>query len=120
METTSPLDDLRDERALAGLCAALGAAAHGGKLDAGEVALLSDATEVPAVAIAEARSRIAAGSDPLGEVFSRVRPAVSRRELGAFYTPPQIVDSMLTWALSHVPARVVDPGCGSGRYAVGR
>ena len=57
------------------------------------------------------------GADPLGEAFARVRPAPERRLLGATYTPPEIVSSMVAWvAANHCPSRIVDPGTGSARF----
>lgn len=65
---------------------------------------------------------IGAGRDPLGEALMRLRPPERRRSLGATYTPPEIVSSMVAWAAARVPARVVDPGTGSARFltAAGR
>ena len=66
---------------------------------------------------------IAAGDDPLGDAFCRLRPPKTRRRRGAVYTPRPIVESMLRWAAAAGrPARVVDPGAGSGRFllAAGR
>ena len=63
------------------------------------------------------RDRIRAGGDPLGQAFCRIRTPEKRREQGATYTPQAIVDNMLAWAAKHKsPARVVDPGAGSGRF----
>jgi len=63
------------------------------------------------------RAAVAAGEDPLGEAFCRFRSLKHRRALGAVYTPRPIVDSMVAWAASEGPIeRVVDPGCGSGRF----
>lgn len=63
------------------------------------------------------RDRIRAGGDPLGEVFCRIRTPRERRDQGATYTPPTIVDNILAWTARHKsPARVVDPGAGSGRF----
>lgn len=65
------------------------------------------------------REVIASGGDPLGDAFTRIRSAETRRPLGATYTPGEIVAAMLDWAQSEgQPARVVDPGTGSGRFAV--
>jgi adenine-specific DNA-methyltransferase len=65
------------------------------------------------------RSAILRGEDPLGEMFCRFYSAEERRKLGAVYTPLPIVHSMLAWAENSVtPVRVVDPGCGSGRFLV--
>ncbi|MCY3933104.1 MAG: methyltransferase [Acidobacteria bacterium] len=63
------------------------------------------------------RDRVRVGADPLGEAFCRIRTARERREQGATYTPPAIVENMLAWSAEHKsPTRVVDPGAGSGRF----
>ncbi|MGV2293442.1 N-6 DNA methylase [Trinickia sp. YCB016] len=63
------------------------------------------------------RNDILAGNDPLGNAFAYVRSAVQRRETGAVYTPPAIVRSMMAWLVAQgAPARIVDPGAGSGRF----
>ncbi len=64
------------------------------------------------------RAGIQAGEDPLGRAFCTLRPPVERRALGAFYTPAPVVDAMVSWILARKPARVVDCGCGSGRFTV--
>src|SRR5262245_29332776 len=70
------------------------------------------------------RREIAGGSDPLGEAFCQLRPPEARRPMGATYTPDVLVQAMLAWvaAMRPAPARVVDPGVGSGRFlaAAGR
>jgi len=84
-----------------------------------ELALLS--TQVPGP-LSDSRSHdlessIAAGSDPLGDAFQRLRSAAHRRDAGAVYTPAAVVKTMLRWVASQTkPSRVVDPGAGSGRY----
>ena len=63
------------------------------------------------------------GRDPLGDTFMRLRPPDRRRPLGATYTPPEIVASMVAWVAGRSqPARVIDPGTGSARFllAAGR
>lgn len=65
------------------------------------------------------RAAILAGGDPLGEAFCQLRSASERRSLGAVYTPKPIITSMMNWAIRQgTPARVVDPGAGSGRYVL--
>jgi modification methylase xamI len=65
------------------------------------------------------RSLILEGEDPLGQAFCDARTAKERRPHGQTFTPVPIVRSMLKWARGRtVPARVVDPGCGSGRYVL--
>jgi hypothetical protein len=109
------------EAALVRLAVALGAEACGGPLSAAErdviAAALAEPSPDPAL-IAETRAAIEAGADPLGDLFCTLRPARRRREVGAFYTSPALVRLMVGWAMGAAPARLVDPGCGSGRFAV--
>jgi len=59
------------------------------------------------------------GDDPLGEAFTSIRDAKVRRSDGAVYTPAKIVREMIGWARCATnPNRVVDAGCGSGRFLV--
>ena len=87
-------------------------------------ALATELTSLPCPGRVERFARaIAAGDDPLGDAFCRLRPPRTRRRHGAVYTPRPIVESMLRWAAgAGEPARVVDPGAGSGRFllAAGR
>ena len=64
------------------------------------------------------REEIADGRDPLGAAFCRIRSPLVRRNHGATYTPGDIVDAMVTWSAGEQvqPARIVDPGAGSGRF----
>lgn len=63
------------------------------------------------------RRQIRAGQDPLGRSFCEIRPAAQRRSLGAFYTQSALLEPMVEWTLARRPTRVVDAGCGSGRFA---
>jgi adenine-specific DNA-methyltransferase len=75
------------------------------------------------VDVRELRGRIRAGLDPLGAAFCGLRPPRERRPVGQTFTPPAVVASMVRWAArADVPARVIDPGAGSGRFltAAGR
>jgi hypothetical protein len=63
------------------------------------------------------RAAILRGEDPLGDAFTALRSAASRRSAGAVYTPHAIVQAMVSWlAAQGAPARIVDPGAGSGRF----
>lgn len=62
--------------------------------------------------------QILAGRDPLGDMFCVVRPPDERRTVGAIYTPPELVDPMVQWALQQDPDCVVDAGAGSGRFSL--
>ncbi|MDR3202380.1 MAG: N-6 DNA methylase, partial [Bifidobacteriaceae bacterium] len=100
---------------LVGACRALGAAKVAGLTDA-EAALMREARP-PAIDFEALAARIAAGEDPLGDAFCEIRQASERRSRGQTFTPAPIVRAMLAWSRSHQPpARVVDPGVGSGRY----
>ena len=106
------------ERELIALCEALGARSVAG-WSAAESALASGLPVPPRTIRDEVRGRIAAGADPLGELFCRLRPAEERRRRGATYTPSGIVRAMLDRAAGHAtPDRVVDPGVGSARFLV--
>jgi adenine-specific DNA-methyltransferase len=104
------------ERQLASLAAAL--IGDTAEATARERNLIVRARDVDTSCIAQTRKQILAGADPLGERFCTLRSPEQRRDIGAVYTPPSIVDAMVEWAASnHVPpARIVDPGTGSGRF----
>lgn len=69
--------------------------------------------------VRDARDAIGAGEDPLGEVYCRIRSADERRPMGATYTPSEIVEAMTSWSADNGrPERVIDPGAGSGRFAI--
>lgn len=62
-------------------------------------------------------AQIRQGLDPLGDLYCRLVSPQERRPLGQTYTPTAIVESMVAWARDQgEPARIVDPGAGSGRY----
>ncbi len=109
---------LYDESFLLALADGLGAGSVRG-WSAAERGLVGDLPAVSAESVADVRKRIRAGDDPLGEWFCSVRSPRQRRESGATYTPPEIVRAMVTWSAEQAtPARVVDPGAGSGRFLV--
>jgi predicted RNA methylase len=99
----------------------LGGAEAGGPLSQVEQELVAEAQAAPPTPGARLHAlttAIRAGDDPLGDELTRIRPASARRRIGAFYTPDEIVRPMVEWALAQHPVRVVDAGCGSGRFAV--
>lgn len=101
---------------IAATCLALGVAQD--QLTDAERGLLP-ADDVEPLDVADIRARILDGEDPLGHAFCIARSAEERRPFGQTFTPGPIVSSMLDWARTHpVPARIVDPGCGSGRYVL--
>jgi hypothetical protein len=84
-----------------------------------EQALACTALPVAPKVVSEARERIRAGEDPLGDLFSQLRSPEQRRTLGATYTPDLIVQAMLSWAKDQEqPSRIVDPGVGSARFLI--
>lgn len=101
---------------IASLAVALGAAEAGGALSPDEQRLVGLASS-PTARVGAVREAILQGLDPLGEALCSLGSQSERRRLGAFYTPQPIVRNMVAWALARRPERVVDPGCGSGRFA---
>jgi len=106
------------ERTIAAIALALGARQVPG-WSPSEETLTSNLPPAPASLVQRVRDRIASGEDPLGKLFCSLRPPAERRKQGATFTPQAIVRSMLDWAEEYeLPSRVVDPGTGSGRFAV--
>jgi adenine-specific DNA-methyltransferase len=103
---------------LVGLALACGASEVGGPLTKSETALANRAVPASKAVARRVRTAIRAGDDPLGRAFCDLRSALDRRPLGAFYTGPAILEPMMEWAFAQHPHRFVDPGCGSGRFAV--
>jgi type I restriction-modification system DNA methylase subunit len=58
------------------------------------------------------------GSDVVGFIYERLIPEEERHQLGQFYTPPQIAELIVKWAVREPTDRVMDPGCGSGTFLV--
>ena len=82
-----------------------------------ERALTKGVAPISGLATTGLAQQIQSGADPLGEAFSRLRSPERRRVDGATYTPRAIVEAMVRWAAAHnAPARIVDPGVGSGRF----
>jgi hypothetical protein len=82
-----------------------------------QLAQTAPVTTLKADQLEAIRKAISVGADPLGEAFSSIRSAAERRPSGAVYTPLPIVQSMISWlAAQGTPARIVDPGAGSGRF----
>lgn len=117
--STDPTD-IGSEAELGGLAVALGAVhVRGWSADETSLVAALQPPKPPKRLVRELREAIAAGADPLGDAFTRLRSAELRRPLGATYTPNEIVAAMIEWAESEgQPERVVDPGAGSGRFAV--
>ncbi len=89
----------------------------GGPLSAAESTLLPTSASTSSD-IEHIRQRILAGEDPLGDRLIAMRSASDRRTIGQVFTPPSLVDEMVDWVSAQTPERVVDCGCGSGRFAL--
>lgn len=115
-ESWTPPDDAQ----LVGAALALGAERVAGWSDAERSLVESLAPEpISADALRLYSTCIREGFDPLGDGFRLSRSPEARRPLGATYTPQAIVDAMVKWATTQGPVeRVIDPGIGSGRFAV--
>lgn len=111
------MTNLQVENDLIAVCASL--IGDTKNLTAAERQLLRSAasTKVSTASLKSITAQIEKGKDPLGDAFSIIRTAAMRRTMGAIYTPLPIVQSMLRWLSSQAtPARIVDPGAGSGRF----
>lgn len=111
------LGSIRTEPELVGLAVRLGAREVGGwsRLEQG---LARGAPAVAERLVAETRAAILAGRDPLGEAFCALRDPAVRRPMGATYTSAPIIDAMVASVAGRPVVRIVDPGAGSGRFAV--
>jgi SAM-dependent methyltransferase len=68
-------------------------------------------------------ARVGRGADPLGDRYAAIRTSAQRRPRGVTLTPHRIVAAMVGWAakeaaISGSPARVIDVGAGTGRFAM--
>lgn len=104
------------ERDLLAIAIALGAEDVSG-WDATERALVKGLQRQPASMVRNFREQVRSGGDPLGDILCKLRPREVRRLQGATYTPTNIIKSMANSCKAlPAPGRIVDPGCGSGRY----
>ncbi len=102
---------------LARLCAELGADAVGGCSDSEKALVPNVESPLTNTPLARLRKSIQRGGDPLGDAYCRLLTPAARRPLGQTYTPGPIIKAMTAWAAAQgTPARIVDPGAGSGRY----
>lgn len=58
------------------------------------------------------------GFDIIGRIFERLIPQNERHNLGQYFTPPDVVDLILSFCLYHEDDRVLDPSCGAGTFLV--
>lgn len=58
------------------------------------------------------------GTDPWTQPLADSRATDRRRALGQFFTPWPIVETMVDWVVRQEPDRIVDVGCGTGRFAL--
>ncbi|WP_435528040.1 Eco57I restriction-modification methylase domain-containing protein [Microbacterium aurantiacum] len=117
-DTLNPMAVPSSLPSLVSLALALGAEDAGG-LTQEERSLVArtERTSPPTDALRRIRRLIREGHDPLGQAYCAIRSPEDRRPLGQTYTPREIVAAMVGWAGDQAqPARVVDPGAGSGRY----
>ena len=117
MTVPSPNDWTLEQ--IVAIALAIGGEAVGGPFSNAERCLAREAENlsVASTSVASIRLAIRNGEDPLGAALTTLRSTEERRRLGQFFTDPKTVDAMVTWVAGHAPGRVVDAGCGSGRFA---
>jgi adenine-specific DNA-methyltransferase len=108
---------LTSETELVAAAVALGAAEYGGPLSSGESELIGAATDSPVDAMLVAE-QIRSGADPLGDALCRIRSRAERRRIGQFLTDKTIIEPMVNWVAAQAPERVIDAGCGTGRFSM--
>lgn len=109
------------DQELARIALEFSAADFGGPLSSGELDLVNAARALPRpsdASVRDIRAAVRAGADPMGDLLLALRTRAERRPHGVFYTPTSIVRPIVDWVLSRKPSRVVDAGCGSGRFAL--
>ena len=110
---------LESEQELAALALAIIRRGSLTELSSAESQIANAASEASDLIVGQFVDAIQQGCDPLGDAFVRLRSARQRRPMGAVYTPPEIVDAMVGWvSAKERPDRIIDPGSGSGRFAV--
>ena len=116
-ETIQPMATIGALADLARLCADLGASTVGQLSDAEHALVSHGKVNSTADGLRGWRQAIRQGGDPLGDTYCRLLTPADRRPLGQTYTPGPIINAMTAWAAAQgTPARIVDPGAGSGRY----
>uniref|UniRef100_A0A7C6EBB0 site-specific DNA-methyltransferase (adenine-specific) n=1 Tax=candidate division WOR-3 bacterium TaxID=2052148 RepID=A0A7C6EBB0_UNCW3 len=58
------------------------------------------------------------GYDIIGRIFEKLIPKDERRNLGQYFTNPDVVDIILRFCLKHEEDKVFDPACGAGTFLV--
>lgn len=81
----------------------------------------SAAPKPPAEIIDAVRLELGRGNDPLAALYNASISASNRRRLGTVFTPPVLVEHMLSLAARQfelAPSVVVDPGAGVGAFTI--
>ena len=58
------------------------------------------------------------GYEIIGRIFERLIPSDERRNLGQYFTNPDVVDLILRFCLNHEDDKIIDPSCGAGTFLV--
>lgn len=107
------------ELGLARLAIALGGLEAGGSLTIEEQRLARAAAIMPSPSPDEVKATAdsaRAGGDPLGDRLIAARSQLERRIRGQILTPMSITRPMVDWVVDRSVTRIVDAGCGSGRF----
>jgi adenine-specific DNA-methyltransferase len=103
------------------LALALGAERYGGPLSRAEAELVDDNAKYCLhrnLNLTVVRNALLHGEDLLGNVWLASVPRRRRTSIGMVYTPKHIVRAMVRWVARRDPLRIIDMGCGSGRFTL--
>jgi adenine-specific DNA methylase len=62
------------------------------------------------------RNRRSVGNLAHAQDVEELLTSPNGKRLGAYYTPPAVVESLIRWAVTTASSRVLDPSCGDGRF----
>jgi adenine-specific DNA-methyltransferase len=63
----------------------------------------------------ERRSRVAVAEEQLG-LYGIQMTDETRKRFGAYYTPSEVVQTLVRWAVQRETDQLLDPSCGDGRF----
>jgi hypothetical protein len=72
--------------------------------------------EVPTARPKGKKRRLAGHSHLNGASGNGTKAATLQKRLGAYYTPPEVAETLVRWVVREPGDRLLDPACGDGRF----